>query len=485
MKTVVLETKADFGEWRHQARQLLLNGESLENILWSSTLAPDLFGNDMPTLFDNEKQTGRQKTATFFVPKRFLNMAQNVICHNNDDSAALLYRLLYRLQTDKNIFEKIYDSDVATALSREKAVCQDIHRMHAFLRFTEVPPLGQRRCFRAWYEPQHFIIRKAAPFFFRRFNNMDWLILTPKGSVIYVDEKLTFGEPVEERPQNRDQMEELWKTYFSHIFNPARLKVKTMRSHMPKKFWGNLPEAQLIDGLISKAEKRVERMENQLCKPPPLFHQRLRDKVHQTMNLNRTHYESINDINKAIKSCNHCPLHCYATQAVCGEGTTSANLMIVGEQPGNQEDLAGRPFVGPAGQVFDSTAKKVGIKRSEIYITNAVKHFKYQSRGKRCIHKKANRNEIEHCRWWLLHEIQLVKPKLIVAMGKTALFSLTGISSPITQINGKIFATENKTPVLSTFHPAYLLRINLKQAQHQAMASFEQSLEFARHKVNE
>lgn len=104
MKTVVLETKADFEEWRHQARQLLLNGESPENILWSSTLAPDLFGNDMPALFDNEKQTGRQKTATFFVPKRFLNMAQNVICHNNDDSAALLYRLLYRLQTNKKYF---------------------------------------------------------------------------------------------------------------------------------------------------------------------------------------------------------------------------------------------------------------------------------------------------------------------------------------------------------------------------------------------
>ena len=121
-----------------------------------------------------------------------------------------------------------------------------------------------------------------------------------------------------------------------------------------------------------------------------------------------------------IRACRRCPLHCAATQAVPGEGPASARIMLVGEQPGDKEDLAGRPFVGPAGQLLDKALAEAGLARDALYLTNAVKHFKYEPRGKRRIHQKPNTGEVQTCKWWLDREIALVKPRLIVALGATA-----------------------------------------------------------------
>ena len=490
MKTIILKKQGDFDEWRAKARLLLQEEMSPEDVFWHYHSAPTLF-DDEPASPLSEKYPPAQQGQEFRVPKQFINLAKNVICHESEDSAALLYRLLYRLQQDKTVLERIYDIDTATALSRQKAVCHDIHHMHAFLRFKEIDNLGDdtfRRCFTAWYEPQHFIITEAIPFFSRRFSDMDWQILTPKGSAFYFNKRLFFGEPIFKKPQNKDQTEELWKTYFASIFNPARLKVKTMQSHMPKKYWSNLPEAQMIDSLIGNAETRVETMERQPVRQPPLFHSLL-SKRHaqnsvQTNFRSGTTPETSDILNDSIRSCKRCPLHCSATQAVCGEGPENASLMIVGEQPGDCEDLVGRPFIGPAGQIFEKAAYKAHIQRNEVYITNAVKHFKYELKGRKRLHKRADRSEVEHCRWWLMKEIDLVKPKLIVAMGKTALFSLTGLNEPITGLVGKILETEEKSPILVTFHPSYILRIKSEELKKQETARFEQSLQLARQKID-
>ena len=490
MKTIVLKKQGDFDEWRTIARLLLQEEMRPEDVFWHYHSAPTLFDSE-PASPPSEKYQPSQRSQEFLVPKQFINLAKNVICHESEDSAALLYRLLYRLQQDKTVLERIYDIDTATALSRQKAVCHDIHHMHAFLRFKEIDNLGDdtfRRCFTAWYEPQHFIITEAIPFFSRRFSDMDWQILTPKGSAFYFNKRLFFGEPIFKKPQNKDQTEELWKTYFASIFNPARLKVKTMQSHMPKKYWSNLPEAQMIDSLIGNAETRIEKMERQPVLQPPLFHSRLSKRCAQ--NILQTNLKSqaklgtLDHLNKGVKSCKRCPLHCSATQAVCGEGPENASLMIVGEQPGDREDLVGRPFIGPAGQIFEKAAYKAHIQRNEVYITNAVKHFKYELKGRKRLHKRADRSEVEHCRWWLMKEIDLVKPKLIVAMGKTALFSLTGLNEPITGLVGKILETEEKSPILVTFHPSYLLRIKSEELKKQETARFEQSLQLARQKID-
>ncbi len=169
------------------------------------------------------------------------------------------------------------------------------------------------------------------------------------------------------------------------------------------------------------------------------------------------------DQRKLLDQCRNCPLWKYATQAVPGEGPTSARLMLVGEQPGDQEDLAGRPFVGPAGQLLDRALAAADIDRGEVYVTNAVKHFKYELRGKRRLHKKPAELEIAACHPWYESEVATVKPALIVAMGATAVRAVLGRALPILANRGTLLEPQNElapsTRVLVTVHPSYLLRV--------------------------
>ena len=220
---------------------------------------------------------------------------------------------------------------------------------------------------------------------------------------------------------------------------------------MPKKYWKNLPEAELIPGLIARAEAEVARMQAAAPTLPPLRAARVLDRLPQPD-------AAPADLRGEIAACARCPLAGPATQAVPGEGPERAVLMIVGEQPGDQEDLAGRPFVGPAGRLFDEIAAEAGMDRQEVYVTNAVKHFKFTVRGKRRIHQSPNRSEVEHCRWWLTREIASVRPRLIVAMGATAALALTGDGKGIMARRGKVEAGLDGLPVLITLHPSALLR---------------------------
>jgi uracil-DNA glycosylase family protein len=165
------------------------------------------------------------------------------------------------------------------------------------------------------------------------------------------------------------------------------------------------------------------------------------------------------------QACQRCPLFCDATQTVFGEGPSGAPVVFVGEQPGDQEDLAGRPFVGPAGQLFDRALGEAGIDRERVYVTNAVKHFKFTPRGKKRIHQKPNAGEIEHCRWWLDREVALIHPKLVVALGGTAARALTGKDVKITQMRGRTVSLRDGVSVLFTVHPSYLLRLPDAAAQ--------------------
>jgi DNA polymerase len=149
----------------------------------------------------------------------------------------------------------------------------------------------------------------------------------------------------------------------------------------------------------------------------------------------------------------------HATQAVFGEGPEHAEVMFVGEQPGDQEDLAGKPFIGPAGKVLDVAVEKVGIDRSRVYVTNAVKHFKFEPRGKRRIHSKPNAGEVQACRWWIGKELELIKPDLVVALGATAALSLLGKAIPVTKMRGQVIEREDGLRVFITIHPSFILRI--------------------------
>src|SRR5690242_13559022 len=177
-----------------------------------------------------------------------------------------------------------------------------------------------------------------------------------------------------------------------------------------------------------------------------------------------------------IPKCTRCDLYRFATQAVSGEGSRRAHIVFIGEQPGDQEDLQGRPFVGPAGKILDRALTDAGVNRSRVYVTNAVKHFKFEPRGKRRLHKKPNTAEIEACKWWLDQELDLIKPALAVALGATAARALAGRPVAIGTSRGHLIELREGLPSLVTIHPSFLLRMPDPDAKAQEYRRFVEDL---------
>ncbi len=188
---------------------------------------------------------------------------------------------------------------------------------------------------------------------------------------------------------------------------------------------------------------------------------------------------SLPEESRAIQACRRCNLWRDATQGVPGEGPPHATLMLVGEQPGDQEDLHGRPFIGPAGQLLDRALAEAGVDRRQAFVTNAVKHFKHELRGKRRLHKTPDRSEVVACRWWLDAERQLVRPRVIVAMGGSAVLAVFGKALPILKTRGRPIMLSDDAQGLATVHPSYLLRIPDAAAKRAGFEAFVGDLRLA------
>ncbi|GAA4227658.1 DNA polymerase [Sagittula marina] len=448
MHSVSLPQVGTFGAWRDAARTLLSAETPPEDILWS-------FGDDSADLFGAKIPLPKGDKAVT-ASKQFISLANLVIWNRDPERFARLYAVLHALQRDKGLLADRGDPRIDRLHKMAKEVSRDKHKMTAFVRFREVSqPGANRRAFAAWFEPSHFIMEPSAPFFAKRFGDMDWTIFTPHLTAHY-DGAVTFSDGVTKPPLPEDATEELWRTYFRSIFNPARVKVKAMQAEMPKKYWKNLPEADLIPEMIATAQARAAEM---AAKAPTLAPARAAPILDRLHSQQAAKLETQDQFLIALQGCRRCPLWENATQPVPGEGPLDAALMIVGEQPGDQEDLTGRPFAGPAGAVFDAALEQVGIDRDGIYVTNAVKHFKFKPRGKRRLHQNPNRDEIQHCKWWLDLEVARVQPKLIVAMGGTALESLTGTREGLLRRRGRFEQTQDGIPFMVTVHPSYILRL--------------------------
>jgi DNA polymerase len=203
--------------------------------------------------------------------------------------------------------------------------------------------------------------------------------------------------------------------------------------------------------------------------------------------LKRDHADAatLEDLRHAAESCTRCDLYRNATHLVFGEGPENAEVVLVGEQPGDKEDLARRPFVGPAGRLLDQCLQAAGVDRDRCYVTNAVKHFKYQMRGKKRLHARPNAGEVQRCAWWLGAELELLRPKLVVALGATAVSSLLGSKVKVMRDRGNILHPEGQFDILVTIHPSALLRIRVADEKETSRAAFIRDLKkirgFLRH----
>ena len=490
MKRLLIQP--DVHDWRTHARTLLQQGFAPEEV----DLADATVSTTLSLALDSaDPHPTGTRVPVPHVPKSFLEAAELAATHRSADRWNLLYRILYRLQTQPELLRIEVDSDVAQLRSLVQQVRRDLHKMHAFLRFrkVEADPIDESNPFHphpaasdlrlpslehfvAWYQPDHRILHLAAPFFAERFPVMQWTILTPDESVVWdpTTKHLTFGPgvPQEHAPQH-DELETLWRSYYSSIFNPARLNPEVMRSEMPVRYWKNLPEIDVLPNLITQSANRVGAMvQTQALKPSaapfvPAEH-------------------TLPMINAAMPSCKGCDLYLHATQVVPGaapsaELSKTVELMMVGEQPGDQEDRAGKPFVGPAGRVLDRVLEELGIDRSTVYVTNAVKHFKFVQRGKLRLHQNPRMSEITACRPWLLAEIDAVKPRVVLCLGASAAKSLLGGTFGLMRDHGKIFPTPYANQVVATIHPSAVLRARDQQSGEQLYNFLKDDLALAYH----
>jgi uracil-DNA glycosylase len=470
MHFITLDHDTDFEGWRKAARALVLNDVNPSDVTWTTPgHAPELFAPS------NATPLPVAPSGSFNVSAKFVELTQSAILHRDSERFAILYRLLWRLRSHHGLLMIATDPDVVQVTAMARAVHRDQHKMEAFVRFREIG-CEHRSRYVAWYEPEHHIVEATAPFFARRFADMAWSILTPDICAHWEGHVVSFTSGVSKAAApSEDRLEETWLSYYASIFNPARLKVKAMQTEMPKKYWRNLPEASLIKPLIAGAARATSAMIADAATEPHKSQKR----PEPSMKPKHSPADTIEVLREEASDCRACPLWKDATQTVFGEGPPAAQVMLVGEQPGDQEDLAGKPFVGPAGQMLDRALEEAGIDRAKVYVTNAVKHFKFVPRGKIRLHQKPNTPEIKACRPWYERELAAIKPDLVVAMGATAAQSVFGKIMPINKNRGRLIDLDDDTKALVTVHPSYLLRLPDAEAKALEYQRFVDDLRIA------
>ena len=466
MRQIVIPKIGSVAAWRRHARALLAANVPPIDVLWSQN-------SDQDDLFalPQERHVG-QKRSNFTASRAAVAQIEQALQHSDPETFARAYSVVWRLRSGQLKWGDRSDRELKTLLAQTKQIARDIHKMHAFVRFRELPSEAERRRFVAWFEPEHNIVEAATPFFTNRFGDMDWTIATPGLTARFLDGDLSFFATEKSCVSPQDATEELWRTYYASIFNPARLMTKAMCSEMPKKYWKNLPEAELIPDLIRTAHDRANEMREARPTEP-----NIRAGVVQRASLESKPKTGENDCwRRQAAACTRCALGACATQTVWGEGSEDAEIMVVGEQPGDIEDLSGRPFVGPAGQVLDRGLHRAGLNRSQLYLTNAVKHFKYKPRGKARLHMRPSAGEIEACRWWLDYELEKVGPRLVIALGSTAARALTGDGANVLSRRGLLECGMRTPNVFITVHPASILRSKTEEDREANYAKFANDL---------
>ena len=420
MYRVVLEHPADWDGWRTAVRALALAGVLAEDIAW--TIGPGA-GTKLP-----------QADGHFTVPRTLVDVARAAVAARDPERFTVLYRLILGAREGEDVAD---DPDFARARGLARAARRETHRMRCLVRFLpNIAPDGTR--YIGWFEPAHFVLDAVARAYAADFPSLPFSILTPDASAHWTGAAFCRGAGVAAADVPDDAtLEAAWQARFADLFAdmppPPMPHTSTLRPpDRPALGPVRLPQARAIAGLALLAEDAA--------------------------------------------GCQRCSLAQSATQTVFGEGPVDAPIMFIGEQPGDQEDLIGRPFVGPAGFLLDQALEEAGIDRRQCYVANAVKHFKFVPRGTRRIHQTPEAQEIETCRFWLEQERAAVRPALVVLMGATAARAVLGRPVTIGRERGAPFDLPDGTPGFITAHPSFLLRQPDEASRAQQYAMFVREL---------
>lgn len=456
MHLITLDSETDFDGWRTAARSLALHQVAPAEVSW--TVKGHANGHAPSGLFEPSVLPPLDMAdSTFNVPANFISLARAAILNRHSERFALLYRLLWRLKTDHGLLEAMTDSDVAEATAMANAVHRDIQRMRDIVRFREIGR-EQKAHYAAWFEPEHHIVEFAAPFFARRYADMPWSILTPDVCAHWDGHALSFTPGISrtEMPA-ANRLEETWRRHF----RPDRPTAP----ETPKKRGRNVQEASILEPLLADAARWTGGTIHPRPETP------MKRKTAATADLDTLRADAAH--------CRACPLWKDATQTVFGEGPANATIMLVGEQPGDKEDISGKPFVGPAGLMLDRALEEAGVDRKKVYVTNAVKHFKFVPRGKIRLHQKPTTPEIRACRQWYERELAAIQPTLVVALGATAAQCVFGKITPIGKNRGRLIDLAEGCKALVTVHPSYLLRLPDPGAKEAEYRRFVDDLKIA------
>ena len=423
MRQVALRGETDFAGWRHAARQLALEGVPPEQIRWS------VHGNREP---DPAEAKG-----SFSVPRALVTLAGLVVQAREPERFDLLYRLIWRAQAGALDLEDRSDSELRQARGLAFAVRAEAHRMRGQLRYLHA---GDR--FVGWYRPAHYVLEANGQLLSQQFPDRAVSVLTPDASAHWDADGLRFGPGAAATAVPDDAgLEAYWRAYGRDLLGTAQPGTSIPAAEpIVEDSWP--PERTPIGPVV-------------LATSPD---------------------EGVEQAAREAADCQRCPLYEPATQTVFGEGPAGARTMFVGEQPGDQEDVVGRPFVGPAGQLFSRALLEAGIDRRAVYVTNAVKHFKFVQRGKRRIHQTPEVAEVKACGFWLDVERVRLRPALVVLLGATAARAVLGRAVTIGRERGRPIRLSETESAFVTVHPSFLLRVPDEAARAREYAAFVEDL---------
>jgi len=430
MRRVVLNGETDWDGWRKATRALVLAGVEPEQVRWSVRTHPDDASDGLP-----------DGTGGFNLSRSLVAMAALAFQAREPERFGLLYRLVWRANAGAK--PEPDDPELRRTQRLAFAVRADAHRMRTNLRFLPVPDdAGPDRV--AWYAPAHYVLEANAQLLARRFPQHRCAILTPDGSALWDGGAPRFGSGLA-KVKDDNALAAWWQSHRTRLRQDAQAGT-------------SIPEAEDLD--------EAPRPPDRPAIGPVVL------PLHADSGLQEAAQEA--------SGCHRCPLHEPATQTVFGEGPAHARVVFIGEQPGDQEDVIGRPFVGPAGQMLDRALEEAGIDRRAAYVTNAVKHFKFTPRGKRRIHQPPDAGEIAACRFWLDVERVRLQPKLLVLMGGSAARAVLNRAVTITRERGRPIQMEDGGTAFVTVHPSYLLRIPDAAAKQREYAAFVRDLQAVR-----